>query len=298
MKKTYFLILFCCFALVACGGGTPVKRTSKPAPPAKSTNGDGGYYLDDGPHANPPANLDDIPDAIPKNEPPLKYSIKPYSALGQKYIPLKTAKGYKKRGMASWYGKRYHGKKTASGEVYNMYRMSAAHTVLPLPSYVKVTSVDNGRSVIVRVNDRGPFKHSRVIDLSYAAAHKLRLIEQGSGLVDVEAIDPSTYTSIKKSATANTPPPHQTPIKNSNTDIATPQYRIQAGAFSSKTNAENLLKRIQGLGIEQNTNIKRVYNNGLHRLIIGPYNSKQEAEQVASTIRKKLNVSTLITNQK
>lgn len=298
MKKSYLLIIFCCFALVACGGGQTVKRTSKPTPPSKTSSTDGksgGYYLDDGPHANPPANLDDIPNAIPKSEPPLKYSIKPYSALGQKYYPLKTANGYKKRGMASWYGKRYHGKKTASGEVYNMYGMSAAHTVLPLPSYLKVTSVENGRSVIVRVNDRGPFKHSRVIDLSYAAAYKLRLIDQGSGLVDVEAIDPSTYSSTENTVANTAPPPTVQTL--SNTNVATPQYLIQAGAFSNESNAENLRKKIQSLNTEQKDNVNRVYNNGLHRLIIGPYSSKLAAEQAANNISRQLGISTIITNQ-
>jgi peptidoglycan lytic transglycosylase len=298
MKKSYFLIIICSFILVACSSAPTIKRLP-PAPSSKQPPGeaakDGGYYPGDGPHANPPVNLDDIADAVPKNEPLYKYSTKPYVALGKKYYPLKSSNNYKKQGIASWYGKLFHGNKTANGEVYDMYSMSAAHTVLPLPSYVKVTNIENGRSVIVRVNDRGPFKHEREIDLSYAAAHKLRLIEKGSGLVEVEAIDPSQFTNqMQKIETSPTITPTQS-VANSNPDVATQQHYIQAGAFGDETNATALQKRIQALDIEQNSKINRVYNNGLHRLMVGPYLTRQEAEQTASNIRKNLNISTIIT---
>lgn len=165
----------------------PPDVAAKPAEPGASKRG--GYYLDDGPGDNPPADIDAIPDALPRAEPPLERANRPYVALGEKYTPMTAYQPYKASGIASWYGRRYHNNKTSSGEVYDMYAMTAAHPTLPIPSYVRVTNSQNGRSVVVRVNDRGPFKKDRLIDLSYAAAYKLRLSQQGSGPVEVEAID-------------------------------------------------------------------------------------------------------------
>jgi rare lipoprotein A len=226
---------------------------------------------------------------------------------------------YKAKGVASWYGKRFHGKKTSSGEVYDMYSMSAAHTILPLPSYVKVTNPANGRSVIVRVNDRGPFKHNREIDLSYAAAHKLRFISKGSTMVEVEAIDTNnlsnyvepavtpepviTTASVETPAPIANTAPEAAPVLASRPAIQTDsgtqfsEYFIQAGAFKNEANADALIKKIQGLDIDQNAGFNKVYNGDLHRLRLGPYESKQAAEQVAASIRKQLNISTIITNQ-
>lgn len=296
MKQSYFLVIICSVMLAACSSTPTIKRTpsapSSKQPPSTPSK-DGGYYPGDGPHAKPPSNIDDIPNAVPKNEPLYKYSTKPYVALGKKYYPLKSAKNYKKQGVASWYGKLFHGNKTAIGEVYDMYSMTAAHTILPLPSYVKVTNINNGRSVIVRVNDRGPFKHDREIDLSYAAAYQLRLIEKGSGLVEVEVIDPNQFTQTQPS----TPPPTAAPTLPSGSDAVLAGLYIQAGAFGDEANATMLQKRIQALGIEQNSRINRVYNNGLHRLMVGPYSTRQEAEQTANNIRNSLNISTIITTK-
>lgn len=375
MKNIVFLLLF---LLTSCGGNptvrpsvrrTPPAVANKPAPAtsqsastpsngsspttaADAAIGDnskkpGGYYLDDGPDANTPKEIDAIPDATPKKEPLLARSNKPYKALGTLYTPMSSAQNYKERGIASWYGKRFHGKKTASGEIYDMYAMSAAHTTLPLPSYAKVTNPANGRSVVVRVNDRGPFRSTRIIDLSYAAAYKLRLVNQGSGMVDVEAIHPdemvnsttatpaptSNHNPYPATPSASTNPsevpaavtvaaetpstvtmpateikpiaevlpveikPITQPEQSTNSAIVAGEYFIQAGAFKNEANADALLKKIQGLEIEQNVGINRVYNNGLHRLKLGPYDSKKIAEQVASNIRKQLNISTIITNQ-
>jgi rare lipoprotein A len=163
-----------------------------PAPvETAQTTKDGGYYLDDGPGANAPDNIDAIPDAIPQPETYSTRANKPYVALKQKYTPMTRYEPYEKQGTASWYGKRYHGKKTSIGETYDMYGMTAAHPTLPIPSYAKVTNAANGKSVVVRINDRGPFIDNRLIDLSYAAAHKLRMVEQGSATVTVKAIDNS-----------------------------------------------------------------------------------------------------------
>lgn len=296
MRQSYFIILLCTF-LVACGSSPTIKRlppsTSK-QPDTGQTSQGGGYYPGDGPHANPPENLDSIPDAVPKKEPLYKYSTRPYMALGKKYTPLTSAKNYKKRGVASWYGKLFHGNKTAIGETYDMYSMTAAHTILPLPSYVKVTNLENGRSVVVRVNDRGPFKHEREIDLSYAAAYKLRLIEQGSGLVEVEAIDPDSFTTLQAEATPTSPQPAAPTEQNTALDKG---LYIQAGAFGEQNNALDRERKIEALNIEQNARIKRVYNNGLYKLLIGPYQSRQDAEKIANEIHQRLYIPTIITAQ-
>jgi rare lipoprotein A len=153
-----------------------------------STDRKGGYYKDDGPHEKVPANLDGIPDATPRAEPLNKFANRPYNALGRNYTPLTAVQPFKQRGLASWYGKKFHGQKTSSGELYDMYKMTAAHPTLPIPSYARVTRVSNGKSVVVRINDRGPFHANRIIDLSYAAAHKLGYIQAGSAEVTIEAV--------------------------------------------------------------------------------------------------------------
>lgn len=150
----------------------------------------GGYYKDDGPEANPPANLDKVPDAIPKIEPLASGANKPYNVFGKAYTPDVSGGPYKVQGRASWYGKKFHGNSTSNGERYDMYAMTAAHTTLPIPSYVRVTRVSNGKSVVLRVNDRGPFHSDRIIDLSYVAAYKLGMLGPGSSEVIVERITP------------------------------------------------------------------------------------------------------------
>ncbi len=150
----------------------------------------GGYYRDDGPGGRPPVDLDRVADAKPKVEPLHQSANTPYTALGKKYTPYRSLKSHRERGLASWYGRGFHGKRTASGERYDMYAMTAAHTILPIPSYARVTHLGNGRSVIVRINDRGPFRTDRIIDLSYAAAHRLGYVQAGSARVEVEAVLP------------------------------------------------------------------------------------------------------------
>lgn len=281
MQKNSLLIMLCSVFLFACGGSNTTKP-SEPSPANKPNSGattprSGGYYLDDGPGDNPPKDIDSIPNATPKNELYLDRANKPYKALGVTYKPMTTWQPYKQRGVASWYGKRYHGRKTSSGEVYDMYSMSAAHTTLPLPSYVKVTNPANGLFVIVRVNDRGPFKSSRIIDLSYAAAYKLRFASSGSTMVEVEAIDPKNAASYLQStqpaqtdatqaasaqptqtqSAPNTTLPSQTSTQSNaqvtttitrtpqsaNTTPVTLQYFVQAGAFKSQDNADLLSKK-------------------------------------------------------
>ncbi|SHH23882.1 septal ring lytic transglycosylase RlpA family protein [Pollutimonas bauzanensis] len=150
--------------------------------------GGGGYYLDDGPGSNIPPDIDAIPDAVPRMESHSPSNFRPYFVFGKRYEPVSDEKPYRQQGTASWYGRKFHGKKTANGETYDMYAMSAAHPTLPIPSYARVTHAGSGKSVIVRINDRGPFHSSRIIDLSYVAAAKLGLVGPGSGQVIVEAI--------------------------------------------------------------------------------------------------------------
>ena len=157
---------------------------------ACSTTNKGGYYKDDGPGTRSPSSMASIPDARPRVEPLHKFANRPYEVFGRKYVPLASLQAYKQRGVASWYGRRFHGQKTASGETYDMYAMTAAHPILPIPSYARVTSVKTGRQVVVRINDRGPFHGGRAIDLSYAAAYRLGLIDSGSGEVEIQSIVP------------------------------------------------------------------------------------------------------------
>ena len=161
-------------ALAGCSTAPP---SEEPAPKSHSK---GGYYKDDGPDEKPPPNLAEAPDAQPKAEPLHRFANRPYKVFGIDYVPLAQLQPYRQRGVASWYGRRFHGNKTASGELYDMYAMTAAHPTLPIPSYVRVTHLANRRSVVVRVNDRGPFHSGRIIDLSYAAASKLGFIQAGS----------------------------------------------------------------------------------------------------------------------
>jgi len=180
-----------------------------------------------------------------------------------------------------------------------MYAMSGAHTILPLPSYVKVTNPVNGRSVIVRINDRGPFKHDRLIDLSYAAAYKLRLIGQGSGLVEVESIDTSAE-ALKKLVGGKVEPVADVtakPIARSETVAKLSGYYVQAGAFKTEANSELLQKKIQGLPLAENVAVGKVYNGDLYRVRLGPYSSREEADISAALIRKQLNIATIVQNQ-
>ena len=339
MKKNSLLVLFCCIFFVACGGKKTVKPVpappvaNKPAPTIKppvvipspdagslpvdkaataEPTKPGGYYLDDGPGDNPPKNIAAIPNAVPKKEPLHSRTNRPYKALGETYRPMASYQPYKKSGVASWYGKRFHGKKTSNGETYDMYSMTAAHTILPLPSYAKVTNPANGRSVIVRVNDRGPFKHSRIIDLSYAAAYKLGYTNKGSTLVEVEAIDPDKADSYADNNTdsqveatpvttvepsSSTAPVEQTKVtSNDDTQLET-GFFVQAGAFKNEVNADNLINKLQALDIDQNSGINKVYNNGLHRLKIGPFETKLGADKTAADIRRQLNVPAITITQ-
>ena len=308
-----FILVLVVALLAGCGGmgrvlgekpGTPViERGEQPAPPstpsaragqARPAEGPkkGGYYLDDGPGDNPPADIDAIPDAVPRFEPPLARASRPYTALGQSYTPMTGYQPYKASGIASWYGRRYHGQKTSSGEVYDMYGMTAAHTLLPLPSYVRVTNPENGRAVVVRVNDRGPFHQDRLIDLSYAAAHKLGIVGKGSGLVEVEAIDTSRAESVAvaQPALSLDPSLEQKPA-------ATGGAFVQVGAFKQKDNADQLRDKIAQSGLVQEGRVESWYNDGIHRVRLGPFENREAAERAAAQLKQSLGLNAIVTIQ-
>lgn len=292
-----FLAVYLLAFLAGCGtapnrGAIERAEATASATPAKPAKG-GGYYLDDGPGDNPPPNMESIPDAEPKPEPLHKFANNPYSALGQAYVPDKALKPYKTRGLASWYGRRFHGKRTSSGEAYDMYAMTAAHPTLPIPSYVKVTSLRNNKSVVVRINDRGPFHSSRVIDLSYTAAHKLGIAQMGSGLVEVESINPLEF--MVRGSKPDEPAPAVEKIEP--VVLAPPQVigdngiYLQLGAFSAKQNAENFGSRVKRqLGAAADA-LQILSGDGKYRVHLGPYGSDSEAVKIASLVKQSLNIA-------
>lgn len=265
-------------ALAACSSApSRDEQAQSPAPTQQARKG--GYYKDDGPGDNPPANLDAIPDAVPRNEPLHRFANRPYQVFGRDYVPVAAAQPYRQRGIASWYGRRFHGQKTSSGELYDMYAMSAAHTTLPIPSYVRVTSIANGRSVVVRINDRGPFHPGRIIDLSYAAAHRLGIAQAGSGEVEVESVGPGEQIGAK----AVTP-----------AVAATSGVYVQLGAFSSRDNAESLRERVAREAASLREGAQVLMSGNLWRLQIGPYGSQEAARVVADRMEKILDLKALL----
>jgi rare lipoprotein A len=303
-------------SLAACTGTPP--RAPEPesgAPSGPAAGRPGGYYQDDGPGDNPPGNLDAIQDAEPRVEPLHRYANNPYAVFGQQYLPMKAHAPFRQRGLASWYGKKFHGQRTASGERYDMYAMTAAHPTLPIPSYVRVTNVRTAKSVIVRINDRGPFHSGRVIDLSYTAAHKLGFVRSGSGMVDVEAILPQDVAAMAERKQNIGPARNEGPSEASSLtgagagrDVAvsasaadaapaavdnTGVY-LQLGAFSSRPGAESLRTRIRTelTWLQQAAQVMQ--KDGLFRLHLGPYRSRAEAAGIAARIREALQLNPVV----
>jgi len=203
---------------------------------------------------------------------------------------------YKERGIATWYGRRYHGKPTSSGEKYDMYAMTAAHTILPIPSYVRVTNLANRKSVIVRVNDRGPFIGNRLIDLSYTAAYKLDLAAAGSGMVEVELIIPGSGEPARPPVSAVKPQP-ATAATASTAAMTKPQataFFVQLAAFSTKENAEVYLQQIMTQKELQNEPLQIRESAGLFRIHAGPYPSDAAARQSAERAARLLNIKPLV----
>lgn len=262
-----------------------------------------------------------IPDAVPmRHNGPVKNN--PYTVLGKTYYPMNDARAYNVVGTASWYGTKFHGQATANGEQYDLYGMTAAHKTLPLPSYVRVTNLDNGKSVIVRVNDRGPFYSDRVIDLSFAAAKKLGYAETGTAHVKVEGIDPDRWWAAQgrsmpmvlaqpkmatQPATAQpqavamaqpietyTPPPeqHAAPVapvqidSKKNASLPADGLYLQVGAFANPDAAELLKEKVGGLtGAKSFISSVVVNQQTLYRVRLGPIGTQDEASRMQDSIR-------------
>ncbi len=302
------ILAFTALVLSACSTSShrPVEsRTTPPAPiedhtlapAAKPATGSGGYLAGDGPGANPPANIDEIPDAVPKNEPLHRYANRPYVALAKNYTPLSAPGNFKQRGIASWYGKKFHDNRTSSGEKYDMYAMTAAHPILPIPSYARVTNVATNKSVIVRINDRGPFMHNRAIDLSYTAAHKLGLSNNGSSTVEIESIVadnylPNTYAIAKAESVQSAPlnkvdemtATRQTPSRVSSSGNAF----LQLGAFSTLAAAEKFQSEMRSKLGNIGKQLVLFTQNDKIRVHVGPYANQVEARNSRESFREKL----------
>ena len=249
----------------------------------------------DGAEARPPLDPMQVPDAVPVLEPIRTGGPnKPYAVLGETYTPLLPEAALSERGLASWYGRKFHGRRTASGELYNMYAMTAAHPTLPLPSFARISNPANGRSVIVRVNDRGPFVKGRIVDLSYTAAQKLGVL--GVSTVELMRITPD---EIRRGAwQRNTPgappviegdePPAAPVAAPAQPGTAGRGFWLQLGAFRDRQGAEQLQGQA-GAAIDGFAPMLAVFNeNALYRLQAGPFASRDEAQRAAERVREKL----------
>lgn len=215
-------------------------------------------------------DFNSIPDAVPRAEPLSRGgNMKSYVVFGKRYHTLPSSAGFVERGVASWYGSKFHGRKTSNGEVFDMYAMTAAHKHLPLPTFVEVVNLENGRRVVVRVNDRGPFHDNRVIDLSYAAAGRLGMLAKGTALVEVRTIEPGRPQPATRLAAG----PGAQPVE------AAPRIYLQAGAFSSGDNAERLRERLER---ELARAVRVIPAGAMHRVQVGPLASVEIADQVSA----------------
>jgi rare lipoprotein A len=226
--------------------------------------------------ARVPYDLATLPDPVPRREPPSRYgNHSPYEVLGRTYTVMERAEGYSETGIASWYGEKFHGRRTSSGEVYDMYRLTAAHRYLPLPTYARVTNLENGRSVIVRVNDRGPFHSDRLIDLSYAGAVRLGFVDQGTARVRIEVVtpvedDPATTTAGLTTGNG---------------------IFLQAGAFTDPAAAQRLrsalaalLESATGAGAHDGIEVRNHARDGLFRVWIGPIAHVADAARIQEIV--------------
>jgi rare lipoprotein A len=280
-------------------------------PPVVTKRG-GGFYKDDGPGDNPPADVDAIADAVPRAEPPNRFANQPYSVFGQDYVPLPASAPYSATGVASWYGRKFHGQKTSSGEPYDMYGMTAAHPTLPIPSYVRVTNPRNGKSVVVRVNDRGPFLAGRLIDLSWAAAYKLDYLAEGSTLVRVERVFPGqtspaepfdpmaddpiarlamadqTGEAAPSTAAALAPPPRLPEVTRAG------GHYLQLGAFANRDNAEALRGHLARELGELGDKLVIAEAGKVFRVQLGPWPDDTAARQAGEQLRTSLGLGAIV----
>ena len=351
-----FWVLTSVLGLAACGGlpqhpainrtpqadsgiARPPASTPSPAKPvtAPTSRRGGGYYLDDGPGEETPSpeRLAAIADAVPKYEPLHRFANRPYSVFNREYVPLAAAGTYKAQGIGSWYGRKFHGQRTSNGEVYDMFAMTAAHPTLPLPSYARVTNPANGKSVVVRVNDRGPFHSGRIIDLSYVAAWKLGYVGNGSTLPAVESLSADAATSMLPATSTQPTTPTLAAIEPARGDPlgeliqrvdqqtlppvaqtagVLPEVKesrgifLQLGAFGNPENAESFKAHlgreltVSGAGnAEENVDLSsklRVQSRaGLYRVQLGPWPDPPAAQRAAERLREMFDIKPMMVRQ-
>ncbi|HEY0063823.1 MAG TPA: septal ring lytic transglycosylase RlpA family protein [Telluria sp.] len=298
-------------------GGKPIAHAPITPDLPAAGSGRGGYYQDDGPGTSPPANLDQIPDAVVKAEPYARYANRPYVVFGKTYTPMLDERPFTQKGHSSWYGKKFHGQKTSSGEIYDMYKMTAAHPTLPIPSYARITNVDNGKQVVVRVNDRGPFHSSRIVDVSYTAALKLGLLSKGSGMVTLERLLPGGQSELAANKRARGEEEERPAALQSQDDItalilanraeiqsekarpdsetAAPAggFYVQLGAFIRADKADQVRERIKGQDwLGSSTDVVRA--GALHKVLSGPFASRTEALDAARAVPASLGLRPIV----
>lgn len=240
----------------------------------------------DGHPAAVPDDLAAIPDAVPRAEPRSRYGNPPeYEVFGRRYRTLDSSAGFQERGLASWYGTKFHGRRTSSGEPYDMFAMTAAHRHLPLPSFVEVTNLDNDRRVIVRVNDRGPFVGGRIIDLSYAAAHRIGMVEEGVAAVRIRALEPSDLPPEPVRVAQLETPAQPSGSQPGKGETMSASY-VQVGAFADRDAAERIEDDLRALGFAdvRVTTIARHPSAPLHRVRIGPLADASAVQEVAQRL--------------
>lgn len=236
----------------------------------------------------------------PKLEPIVRGTTKPYIVNGETVTPMASLQPFSQSGIASWYGKKFHGKKTASGEPYNMFKLTGAHQTLPIPSYVRVTNVSTQKAVVIRINDRGPFAHNRIIDLSYAAAKQLDILKTGSGRVEITLLDPSqpemqaaTAAPLANHASNQSAAPRSVPP----TQLTAKGTFVQLGAFGEERNADHVLAQVVEKKPQQQSLLNKVYNGKVFQVVLGPYLDPSLATQVARELREQLQLPAFIFNR-
>lgn len=270
----------------SASSGYPERVTqSRPDQPGEYTAG--GLYKpgvsDGGPAI--PLDVSRLSEPVPKAEPRARYGNRtPYTVLGKSYHVMPSAAGYVERGTASWYGNKFHGRATSSLEPYDMYQFSAAHKTLPLPTYAQVTNLDNGRSITVRVNDRGPFHAGRIIDLSYAAAVKLGIHVNGTGRVEVRAITPGESAPSRPVVTPA--PATETPSSRAPVVGSSGRVWLQVASFGERANAKRLEDRLKDADIRR-VDVQKGEASGrnVYRVRIGPFDSRDAAASVVEKVR-------------
>jgi rare lipoprotein A len=295
---TSCFVIFMAVVLTACRSSGPVETTSR----TQSSSGSR-YALENDIAVNEPIDLASIRDVVPREERRTSAGNKsPYTVNGRTYLVLENEAGYSETGMASWYGRKFHGHLTSNGEVYDMFQLSAAHTTLPIPSYVRVTNLDNGRSVIARINDRGPFHPGRIVDMSYAGAVLLGYARTGTARVRVEAITPGAgvlsaapvappAASVPETVVYAAPSVETVAIERQLIEENRGAEYLQVGAFSSEASARNLMAQLQGVKLQGVTRMDVVVHsesgsNGamLHKVRIGPLTDEVQARAVQDAV--------------